>query len=393
MHRIILTLLLLLAAGGAVAQPVSIDAEGTAVTREDAVARALISAVEQVTGTAVRSDAVSRQIGIQMSDDSGSRTELSAEISAAIRRQTGGIVRSYRILSTERQPDGLYLARLQVEVERFQPTSPTGDTRRRLVVSEFRDERRRETDFGRQLRERLVQHLTQSRRFAVLDRDANEAYDREMALLSTDSPLAERVRIGQVLGADYIVIGRMRVGASRTEQNIAITGETIVRTSARGVLDFQVLEAATRQVRWAASIAVSNSGNLGAVLEEMATRIGREITQTIYPMRVIRADDPQEIILNQGGVTVVNGQRFRAMMLGEELKDPYTGESLGEVEREIGVVQVHRVDTRVSYARLVSGSLPPQNAQVVLRPAPPAPPPAQRSGPARRTADQRSMFD
>jgi hypothetical protein len=214
-----------------------------------------------------------------------------------------------------------------------------------------------------------------------------------MALLSTDAPLTERVRIGQVLGADYIVIGRMRVGASRTEQNIAITGETVVRSSARGVLDFQVLEAATRQVRWAASVAVSNSGNLGAVLEEMAVRIGREITQTIYPMRVVRAEDPQEIILNQGGVTVAVGQRFRAMMLGEELKDPYTGESLGQVEREIGMVQVHRVDTRVSYARLVGGSLPPQNAQVVLRLAPPAPAAASRPAAARRSPDNRSMFD
>jgi TolB-like protein len=394
MRRGLFALMLLLAVTPAAAQPTAVEAEGSAVTREDAVSRALVSAVEQVTGVAVRADALSLQTAVQMSDDTGSRTELSATVSAAIRRQTGGIVRSYRILSVERQSDGPFLARLQVEVERFQPTTPTGDTRRRLVVSEFRDENRRETEFGRQLRDRLVQHLTQSRRFAILDRDANQAYDREMALLMTDAPLVERVRVGQVLGADYVVIGRMRgVGATRTEQSISIAGETVVRSSARGTLDFQVLEIATRQVRWAASVAVGNSGNLSAVLEEMATSVGREITQTIYPMRMVRADSSQEIILNQGGVTVTVGQRFRAMLLGEELKDPYTGESLGQVEREIGVVEVQRVDTRVSYARLASGNLPPPGAEVVLRLMASAPPrrPAARAQP--QPQPSRSMFD
>ncbi|MBX6743172.1 MAG: hypothetical protein QJR07_02855 [Acetobacteraceae bacterium] len=74
-----------------------------------------------------------------------------------------------------------------------------------------------------------------------------------------------------------------------------------MRTSARGALDFQVLEVATRQVRWVASVAVGNSRNLEAVLEEMATRVGREITQAINPMRVVRAGDPQEIIGTQRG--------------------------------------------------------------------------------------------
>lgn len=374
------------------AQPVAIEAEGSAITREVAVSRALVSAVEQVTGVAIQAEETSLQAAVRVSDDAGSRTTLSAAASATIQRQTGGIVRSYRILSVERQLDGLFLARLQVEVERFQPTTPTGETRRRLIVSSFNGEKRQETEFGRLLHDRLVQHLTQSRRFAILDRDANQTYDREMALLMSDAPLTERVRIGHVLGADYAVIGRMRsVEATRTEQHIAITGETVVRTAARGTLDFQVLEIATRQVRWAGSVSVSNSGNLGAVLDEMATRLGREITQTIYPMRVLRAVNPQEIILNQGGVTVTVGQRFLAMLLGEELKDPYTGESLGQVEREIGVVEVHRVDPRVSYARLASGTMPSPGAEVVLRLTGPALVSAPR--PASRPQPNRSMFD
>jgi TolB-like protein len=376
------------------AQPVTVEVEGSGLTREEAVARSLMQAVEQVTGVAIQSDASSRQAGLQIATEAGSRTELSTVTQSAIQRQSGGVVRAYRVLSIEDTPGGLFLARLLVEVERFQPTSPTGETRRRLAVGEFRDEQRRETEFARQLRQRLIQHLTQSRRFAVLDRDATAAYDREMALLFVDAPVTERVRIGHVLGADYLVIGRLRgVGASRTEQHIPITGEVVVRTRAQGAVDFQVLEIATRQVRWAASASVSNSGNLPAVLDAIATRIAREITQTIYPMRLLRADNPDEMILNQGGVTVSEGQRFRAMLMGEEMIDPYTRESLGRIEREVGIVQVFRVDDRLSYARLVEGGMPPPGADVVLRLAPPAPPPPRPAAPRSSRPDNRSMFD
>jgi hypothetical protein len=56
------------------------------------------------------------------------------------------------------------------------------------------------------------------------------------------------------------------------------------------------------------------------------------------------------------------------MALGAPLVDPYTKESLGQAEREIGVVEVQRVDPKVSYARLLSGNLPARGTEIVLRP-------------------------
>jgi hypothetical protein len=200
------------------------------------------------------------------------------------------------------------------------------------------------------------------------------------------------VRIGQALGADYVVVGRMRnVGAVRQESYITITGETIVRQFARGSLDFQVIEIATRQVLHAGSIEPGTAGNLTQILQRMTERLGREVTQSIYPLRLISMSNPDELIINQGGVTVQQGQRFRAMLLGEEMFDPHTRESLGRVERETGTIEVYRVDERLSYARLVAGAMPPTGADVVLRLAPPAPPPAPR--PAPRSERNRSMFD
>lgn len=381
-------------AGAAFAQPVEVEAEGTGNNREQAVARAVLSAVQQVNGVSIQADTVMAQATAQIATNDGSRVELSAEVRASIQQQGGGTVRSYRILSVERDETGSYVAKVWVQVERFRSTTTAGDTRRRLVVSEFLDEQRRPSEFGRQLREALLQHLTQSRRFAILDRDANSAYEQEMALLQRSAPLVEQVRVGQVLGADFIVVGTIRgVGAQRSEQQLSLTGETVVRTSARGAFDFQVLEIATRQVRWAGSASAASGGDLRRVLEDIATRVGRDISQTIYPLRVIRAEAPGEIILNQGGVTVSVGQRFRLMVLGDELRDPYTNESLGQVERDLGEIEIQRVDPRLSYAKLVSGRLPPGGSEALVRPSPPsAPRPASQPQGGNR-ASNRSMFD
>lgn len=376
-------------AGGA--RFVSTTAEGTGPTRDAALTSALLAAVEQVTGVQVGTrDVLARSFALILTDRSET-VVVSETVRQEIARISGGLVRSYRV--TDVRPDGNNTTvRIEAEIAVFRATQDQAATRRRIAVAEFRDQNGRQNVFGDQLRERLVQYLTQSRRFAVLDRSNLAAYDREMATLAADSPLTERVRIGQVLGTDYVVVGRMRsVGQVRQETFISITGETVVRQFARGNLDFQVIEIATRQVLWAGQINTGTNANLNQTLDSMVTQLGREVTQSVYPLRLVRMDNPEELILNQGGVTVTTGQRFRAMLLGEEITDPYTRESLGRVERETALIQVMRVDDRLSYARLIGGVLPPQGQDVVLRLAPPAPPPPPRPQPAAQR--NRSMFD
>jgi TolB-like protein len=376
-------------AGGA--RFVTTTAEGTGPTRDAALTSALLSAVEQVAGVQVGTrDVLTRNIALIVTD----RTDtvlVNETVRQEIARISGGLVRSYRVTDT-RVENNVTTVKVEAEIAVFRPTQDQASTRRRIAVAEFRDQNGRQNIFGDQLRERLIQYLTQSRRFAVLDRSNLATYDREMATLAADSPLTERVRIGQVLGTDYVVVGRMRsVGQVRQETFISLTGETVVRQFARGNLDFQVIEIATRQVLWAGQINTGTSANLNQTLDSMVSQLGREVTQSVYPLRLVRMDNPEELILNQGGVTVTVGQRFRAMVLGEEITDPYTRESLGRVERETGLVQVVRVDDRLSYARLIGGALPPAGQDVVLRLAPPAPPPPPRPQPAAQR--NRSMFD
>jgi hypothetical protein len=294
---------------------------------------------------------------------------LTQQQQSEVRKLTGGIVSGYRVLSTD---DGIPVTiRLAVTIEVFEPKGLGNETRRRIAVATFATPGTRPGPTAEMLRDRITAHLVQARRFAVVDRSQDAAYAQEMALLqSGNAPLIEQARLGQVIGADYIVTGKLRqTAATRSDYTIGITGEVVTSTtSGSAEADFQVIEIATRQIKWAGTARISGGG----AVDQVGARIADEITQTIYPMRLISSEDPASLVVNQGGSSLRVGQRFRAMVLGEMMTDPYTHEPLGQVEREAGVVEIRRVDAKLSYAQIVSGYVPSlagDNVQIVLRPA------------------------
>lgn len=369
--------------GQANAAPREVEVTATGFNSQEAIAQGLVQAMEQVSGVVISAGQSSRsELSAQVRNDERTVT-LSSQQQSETRRLTGGVVSSYRVLSTT---DGLPVSvRMAVVIEVFEPKGLGNETRRRIAVATFSGGR--PGPMANQLRERITTHLVQARRFAVVDRAESLVYAQEMALLEANAPAAERTRIGQLIGADYVVTGRLRqTAATRSDRVLDLTGEVVTSTTAGSAdCDFQVIEIATRQIKWAGRARITG----GDAVDRVAVKIADEITQTIYPMRLIRFEDPGNLIVNQGGDSIRSGQRFRAMVLGEVMIDPYTQESLGQVEEETGVVEIRRVDSKLSYAQLVSGRLPQPTGpevQIVLRPAAPAPAPAAR---ARRPATGR----
>jgi TolB-like protein len=357
-----------------------INAEGTGATQDAAVSGALASAIQQATGVAIDVAQFSDLQATSLMTESTHETTIVQAAQDTIRKTAGGFVRSYRITSVEATPNGSFTAEVSVDVEVFRAKGLGNETRRRIAVAMFATPGNRPGPTADLLRDRIAAHLTQSRRFAVVDRSQDAAYAQEMQLLqSGNAPVTERARLGQVIGADYIVTGKLReTAAIRSETVIGLTGEVVTSTTAGSAeADYQVIEIATRQIKWAGTTRISGSG----AIDQVGGKIADEITQTIYPMRLIRFDDPANLIINQGGDSLHVGQRFRAMLMGEMMTDPYTHEPLGEMEQEAGLVEIKRVDPKLSYAQLVSGHLPPPGrgeVQIVLRPAPPAPVPHQK---------------
>jgi len=249
---------------------------------------------------------------------------------------SGGSVKNFTILSVDADQNGHYTAHVRMDVLQC----PSAEA------------------FATRMAERLTTYLIQTRRFAVLDRAQDDAYAAEMSKIQSDEvPLKERVRIGQVLAADYVIVGKLNsFGATTATTTNALTGDSKARPIFSASADFQVIDIATRQIKWSGNIKLVHE-TVEGLAEAAAQAIGEDISQTIYPLRAIKIDDPASIVINQGGETLKTGQIYKAYKLGEDMKDPYSKESLGRAEQEIATLKITRVDAKLAYGAVHNGTM------------------------------------
>ena len=139
---------------------------------------------------------------------------------------------------------------------------------------------------------------------------------------------------------------------------------------------------ATRQIKWSDSVNISladaeikdMSPGLRpekiqqSLLAMAAKQVVHRAIDNIYPMRVVKVQQNGEIILNQGGVTVSDGEILDVFNKGEKILDPYTGESLGSSETWAATIKIVRVIPKMSYARVIKGQLTSiQNGSICRR--------------------------
>ncbi len=353
---------------GAQAETVTVSAFAEGRTRQDAVDKALVQAVEQATGVKLEAARALEENVATVSVGAQSVTAISETFQQTMRQRSGGLVRAFQITSIEPQAGG-FLARLTVDVERFAaPGLPTQD-RRRIFVADPADLSNRAGPNAETLRERLTSFLVQSRRFAVVDRKNEPLFKRELDLLrSPDVPPQETARIGQALGADYIVSLKIRAFDTQTQsQTVRLTGRTVATQTSLVHVDVTIFEVATRQLKWTGRFQDPQNAGLGQALEVAATRLGEDILNAIYPMLVLQAEPDGVVVINQGGETLRVGQQLGAFRLGEMMVDPYTKEPLGRAETPVANIVVERVDPKMSYGRVISGQSLAGQGDVVLR--------------------------
>src|ERR1700688_2132562 len=85
-------------ATAAYAAPVEVNAEGTGKTRDEAISQALASAIEQVTGVAIKAGTALRTEMTAAASGDQMAVTLRQQTQAEVQRQSGGVVRSYSIL-------------------------------------------------------------------------------------------------------------------------------------------------------------------------------------------------------------------------------------------------------------------------------------------------------
>ena len=323
---------------------------------------AIENAISQVGGMKI-STATSLSLS-EISTNSG--TKFEENFRQNIEKITRGVVKSYTVLrSGTSSGSGRTFVEIKAVIPQYQtsaqvkrlklavvPVALTGVARDKPEAREFADS----------VSASLEAFLTQTRKFAMVDRRFTGHSNRELAgVAANSSPIEEAVKLGQRVSADYIVLASVRDFSAQQQQQQRVTGRVITRTIAPVSVDVRVIDVATGQIKFGQ--AYTNRGRLptSVSLSQYAVDIGSDIGQlistAIYPITVVSGFDKQ-LTFNQGGETVQVGRTYRIVSLGKELIDPHTRESLGQEEREVARAEVVSVTDRTATARVVVGEMP-----------------------------------
>ncbi len=373
----------------AVAEPSEVvrEVKGYGLSREMAVNNALIEAIQQVKGLKIEaSKSLNTAFKEEMKEHNGkeeNRSIFSEDQQKRILSQTQGHVTSYEVLTMEKDGAGQgWEALLLVHIPDYKTPGISPDSRRKMAIIPFRStqdsynfrgEQIPATEISRQFTQKIITEMTQARRFTVLDREYIEVYLREKnMLLSGDTPIEEQMKIGEVLGVDYLVVGTIsEAELARNKYTIQVTGETGYNFNATLIADYRIVVMATRQIKWADNVTITMDNNdikalvpnlrgdlaQQALLATAAKEIVHKAMDNIYPLRVVKVLPNGKIILNQGGVTISDGDKLEIFAKGEQIIDPYTKESLGAAESWVATIETTRILPKISYATVIKGNI------------------------------------
>lgn len=335
-------------------QIVSVSAEGEGSTVVQATALALSSAVAQVNGALLESSQLTTDLMRTLDTETGSSVTAESTMASAVSQQTKGLVREYRVLSKTRNGP-VWVVNIEADIAKYERSVQTN--RLRMSVLPFRVKDGAQPDAAERFAAELNAHLTQSRKFAMLDRQFEDERQIEMGINSSaEAPIEEMAKLGHRLGTDYMIVGEVQEGGVSV-RSMELAGRKLSSQTARFTVSYQVIDAPTGQVKFADSWSHSAEGqSVMGLASQAAEIISREIVEAIAPMAVESVAD-DIIYLGQGGKAVKVGQQYRLLKLGEVITDRYTGERLGQQELDVGLVEIIDVQSKLAKARILESNL------------------------------------
>jgi hypothetical protein len=395
------------ACGAAAAQvtEATITAEGSGMTRDEAVAAALASAAGQAFGVELNASSVSETMAAEaVTDTSSENVMLSAvnrSVVQVVKSPTNSPILGFTIDSAGQGIGNTWDAQVTLRYAKYQKLG--GDTDRRGVVVMANDKRYRSL-----LTSTVSESLVASRRFDVLNRDHAALFEDEKDfVLGSDAGSAEVARLSLATGADYLLIAELQSLGIRNNmrETIRMTGEVLVKSAVSGTLKLQMIEFSTRKVKWSSSekfggtyegVSSIGSGTLGKLIGNAADKLMDRLVTGIYPVRIVKVVGDTAVI-NRGEGSAAKGETYAVFLMGEDLVDPQSGESLGAMEVEVGLGQITDVKPKFSMLKMATGTLDPTGSYILRKtdkkPPSAVAPKGKKAQPPARKAQQPSRKD
>jgi len=324
---------------------VTVQVEGKGANRQFAIDNGLVQAISQVNGLRITEQA---QLITQINN-----VTVTTQMQSAILNNNA--IKSWKIIS-EKKTDDFYIVKLSVDVPKFKPSLDS--KRLKIAIVPFRisnevGDKKMAGSLQGNLTTELENFLTQTSRFTMLDRSFLSDQSNELAFINNASVnINEYAKLGNRLGADYLIVGSIESSSNnRSERKSRVSDKVIVSSSSFTKLTFRVIDITTSQIKFADSLSLTNGD-----AQNLAKKIGNQIIESIFPIRIISAN-VGGVILGQGGGTIAIGDKFTVYQLGKVLKDPYTSESLGQEEIDVALIEVTNILPKTSNAKIISSKL------------------------------------
>ena len=377
--------------------------QGQGPTKDDAIKNGLFQAVAQAKGVKVGSGDYSFGYRSGSADINRTNTGKRVEFDAVSVQTEGtlqttdiaGLVKTYEVIDEKKLADGTYQVTLKVWVYDHKPVDKSA--RLRLAVMPLKAETQSYSFInltmpGDQLADKLAQKittsLTQTNKFAVLDRQHIQEYLHEQNVLFYSAPIEEQARIGQALGADYMLVGTVTEAGLRIKRT---TNEAIAHTfkeyRADFAFDYRVIVASSRQVKFSDSVRLRLETDdvkqlvtkweptdldykelVDNLIAKAAAEVVNKLSDRLNPPRIASIAADGNVIIDQGGDRLVTGTLLDVFKADKQITDADTKETIGSTEILIATIRIDKVAPAISYCSVVSGDASKLAQGLVCRP-------------------------
>jgi len=346
---------------------VEIEAKGKAANYEDALKKALKEAISKVNGVTLKTESVLEIIDKSLTTNEGSSGSLGRDLKEKISEKSGGSIKSFDILKEYQDANGLQVVEIKATVAKFK-LSKTAN-RKRMAIVPFRINLNEISIFGKTgfddadnlkkyINQEFTNYFVQTRKFTILDREFDKEIAAELMNLDNSEKIEDQVKIGQKLFADYIIVGRLDFLVLEKIEKKFLTSDKILKKEI-GTLNFsyRVIDVPTGQIKYSSKVALEvdikkQTQPIPYLFNLTAQEAGLEIMYAIYPILVEKIEDDL-LYLGQGGNQIKIDDNFTIYeRTDSKIKDTYTGETLGNVEKVVGKATIIDSNAKFSVAQI-----------------------------------------
>lgn len=291
---------------------------------------------------------------------------------------------SYNVLSTSKVDDKLWKVEVEAVLLKNKSVGKDKSALPSIVVAPVRTheasyslgEQVSAAELAGRMQREMVQSLSQSGRFRALDRSYPKEVLKELAVSASGLSPFEHAKLGQQLGADLIVttdVEKFQLGRD---------GNTFYDSKLQGLepyirINYQLIDVATQEIVTAGTWVDKQSQSafraslrkedieparepdrMGEVLYPYVARhLTGEVTDVLYPLRVLSAQAENAIYVTQGSGRLGEGDLLSAHTQGESIADPDSGIAIRLAGPAVATLRVTEVAQEYAVTELVTGDI------------------------------------